>query len=172
MWSHTQPLKTTQNHKFEGAFAKVPLSSTQDKYKFSKTRKLIFHVADPTYSTTGTWQWQPPVQLMQLLGPLVTTRQAGGYLDLEGENRICMVLEWTLGLKRLAATPGSILVSLLQCQSTSQGNMGDSEPPDILCESCACIIHTNLQSCMSIFSETLHDHHRASEIPSYQLLGA
>ena len=35
--------------------------------------------------------------------------------------------------------------------------MGDSEPPDILCESCACIIHTNLQSCMSIFSETLHD---------------
>ena len=38
--------------------------------------------------------------------------------------------------------------SLLQCQSTSQGNMGDSEPPGILCESCACIIHTNLQSCM------------------------
>ena len=35
---------------------------------------------------------------MQLLGPLVTTRQAGGYLDLEGGNRICMVLEWTLGL--------------------------------------------------------------------------
>ena len=30
---------------------------------------------------------------MQLLGPLVTTRQAGGYLDLEGGNRICMVLE-------------------------------------------------------------------------------
>ena len=44
---------------------------------------------------------------------------------------------------------------LLQHQSTSQGNMGDSEPPDILCESCACII-TNLQSSMSIFSETLH----------------
>ena len=49
--------------------------------------------------------------------------------------------------------------SLLQRQSTSQGNMGDSEPPDILCESCACIIHTNLQSCMFIISETLHDHH-------------
>ena len=29
--------------------------------------------------------------------------------------------------------------------------MGDSEPPGILCESCACIIHTNLQSCMSIY---------------------
>ena len=42
------------------------------------------------------------LQLMQLLGPLVTTRQAGGYLDLESGNRICMVLEWTLGLKRLA----------------------------------------------------------------------
>ena len=37
------------------------------------------------------------------------------------------------------------------------------EPPDILCESCACIIHTNLQSCMSIFSETLHDHHISEE---------
>ena len=36
--------------------------------------------------------------------------------------------------------------SLLQRQSTSQGNMGDSEPPDILYETCACIIHTiNLQ---------------------------
>ena len=33
---------------------------------------------------------------------LVTTRRAGGYLDLEGGNRICMVYEWTLGLKRLA----------------------------------------------------------------------
>ena len=35
--------------------------------------------------------------------------------------------------------------------------MGDSEPPGILCESCSCIIHTNLQSCMSIISETLHN---------------
>ena len=54
-----------------------------------------------------------------------------------------MVLEWTLGLKTTHA---------------HAGNMGDSEPPDILCESCACIIHTNLQSCMFIISETLHDH--------------
>ena len=102
---------------------------------------------------------------MQLLGPLATTRQAGGYLDLEGGNGICMVLEWTLGLKRLAYS--RIDLSLC-CSISLQGNMGDSEhlkgttqpePPDILCESCACIIHTNLQSCMSIFSETLHDHH-------------
>ena len=66
-----------------------------------------------------------------------------------------MVLEWTLGRKRLAYS----MIDLSLCcmrQSTSQGNMGDSEPPDILCESCACIIHTNLQSCMSIFSETLY----------------
>ena len=97
---------------------------------------------------------------MQLLGPFVTTRQAGGYLDLEGGNRICMVLEWTLGLKRLAYSRIDLSLSVLQRQSTSQGNMGDSEPPDILCEFCACmIIHTNLQSCMSIFSETIHDHH-------------
>ena len=43
-------------------------------------------------------------------------------------HRVCMVLEWTLGLKGLA--------------STSQGNMGNSEPPDILYETRACIIHT------------------------------
>ena len=43
-----------------------------------------------------------------------------------------MVLEWSLLQDRS---------SLLRRQSTSQGNMGDSEPPDILCESCACIIH-------------------------------
>ena len=30
-----------------------------------------------------------------------TIGKAGGYLDVEGGNRICMVLEWTLGLKRL-----------------------------------------------------------------------
>ena len=72
-----------------------------------------------------------------------------------------MVLEWTLGLP----TPGSIF------SAAASGNMGDSEPPGILCESCACIIHTDLQSCMSIISETLHDQsfsHRASQIPSYQ----
>ena len=44
--------------------------------------------------------------------------------------------------------------SLLQRQSTSQGNMGDSEPPDILCESCGCIIHTNLKSCMSVIKHS------------------
>ena len=58
-----------------------------------------------------------------------------------------VVLEWTLGLP----TPGSIF------SAAASGNMGDSGPPGILCESCACIIHTNLQSCMSIISETLHD---------------
>ena len=67
-----------------------------------------------------------------------------------------MVLEWTLGLKRLAYS--RIDLSLC-CSFSTVYNMGDSEPPDILCESCACIIHTNLQCCMSIFSETLHDHH-------------
>ena len=34
---------------------------------------------------------------LQLLRPLDTTRQVGGYLHLEGGNRICMVLEWTIG---------------------------------------------------------------------------
>ena len=44
------------------------------------------------------------------------------------DNRICMVLEWT-------PEEASLLQdrpSLPQCQSTSQRNMGDSEPPDIL----------------------------------------
>ena len=80
-----------------------------------------------------------------------------------------MVLEWTLGL--CYSGPGS----MLQRQSTSQGNMGDSEPPDFLCESCAYIIHTNLQSCMFIISDPrssmITSEERASEIPSYQLLG-
>ena len=56
-----------------------------------------------------------------------------------------MVLEWALGLPKDRS-------SLLQCQFTSQGNMGDSEPPGILCESCSCIIHT-------IKSTELHVHY-------------
>ena len=73
-----------------------------------------------------------------------------------------MVLEWTLGLKRLAYSRMDL--SLCSISLHIKGTcMGDSEPPDILCESCAYIIHTNLQSCMSIFSDTLHDHHISEE---------
>ena len=54
-----------------------------------------------------------------------------------------MVLEWTLGLKGLAysMTPGStFFAAATVCISRV------SEPPDILYETCACIIHTiNLQ---------------------------
>ena len=61
-----------------------------------------------------------------------------------------MVLEWTPEEASLLQDQPS----LLQCQSTSHGNMGDSEPPDISYETCACIIHTiNLQ----LHVETLHD---------------
>ena len=66
---------------------------------------------------------------------------------------------WKQDLHGARMDPRPEEASLLQRQSTSQGNMGDSEPLDILCESCACIIHTNLQSCMSIISETLYNHH-------------
>ena len=51
-----------------------------------------------------------------------------------------MVLEWT-------PEEASLLQdrpSLLQRQSASQRNMGDSEPPDILYETCACIINLQL----------------------------
>ena len=83
-------------------------------------------MVEHAYSTTG-------LQLMQflVLGPLVTTRQAGGYLDLEGGNRICMVLEWTLGLKRLAYSRIDLSLCCSVGLHLKQGNMGDSEPPDI-----------------------------------------
>ena len=64
----------------------------------------------------------------------------------------------------------SLLQDLLQRQSTSQGNMGDSEPPDILYVTCACIIHTTIV----IMIETLHDQSFAliaSETPNHQFLG-
>ena len=41
-----------------------------------------------------------------------------------------MVLEWTPEEARSTFS------------ATSQGNMGDSEQPDILYETCACVIHT------------------------------
>ena len=70
-----------------------------------------------------------------------------------------MVLEWTIGLKRLAYSR----IDLSLCCSVSlhfkETWETQNHHADILCESCACIIHTNLQSCMSIFSEILHDHH-------------
>ena len=52
-----------------------------------------------------------------------------------------MVFEWT-------PEEASLLQdrpSLLQRQSTSQGNMGDSEPPDILYETCVLVSFTLLQ---------------------------
>ena len=56
------------------------------------------------------------------------------------------MLEWTPEEASLLQDPGSTFSgSLLQRQSTSQGNMGDSEPPEILYETCACIITINLQ---------------------------
>ena len=62
---------------------------------------------------------------------------------------LCQALKekWLAALlKRLAYFRMIDRPSLLQRQSTSQGNMGDSEPQDISYETCACIIHTiNLQ---------------------------
>ena len=61
-----------------------------------------------------------------------------------------MVLEWTLGLP----TPGSIFSAAVSVYiSREHGRLRTTRH----CESCACIIHTNLQSCMSIIRETLHD---------------
>ena len=91
------------------------------------------------------------------------------------DNRICMVLEWTPEEASLLQNRPS----LLQHQSTYQGNMGDSEPPDILYETCACIIHTiNLQLHVHYYRNTplsislsLLQLKIVSETPNHQLLG-
>ena len=61
------------------------------------------------------------------------------YLDLGRcmDNRICMVLEWT---------PEEARINLLCISREHHGRlrMGDSEPPDILYETCACVIHLQL----------------------------
>ena len=65
-----------------------------------------------------------------------------------------MVLEWTLGLKGLAysMTPGSTFFAAASVYISRE-----HEPPDILYETCACIIHTiNLQLHVHNI-ETLHD---------------
>ena len=86
--------------------------------------------------TVPKWLNTPTLLLsMQLLGPLVTTigRQEGIWIwkvkqDLHGARVDPRPEEASLLQDRSYK-------SLLQHQSTSQGNMGDSEPPDILCES-------------------------------------
>ena len=51
------------------------------------------------------------------------------------------MLEWNPEEASLLQDRVTFSGSLLQRQSTSQGNMGDSEPPEILYGTCACIIH-------------------------------
>ena len=58
-----------------------------------------------------------------------------------------MVLEWS----RIDLLCCSVSLHFKGTWETQNHHWG------ILCESCACIIHTNVQSCMSIISETLHD---------------
>ena len=63
------------------------------------------------------------------------------------DNRICIVLEWTPEEASLLQDRPSLAVCCSVMQSTSQGNMGDSEPPEILYETCMCMYHSllNLQ---------------------------
>ena len=64
------------------------------------------------------------------------------YLDLGRcmDNRICMVLEWTPEEARID------MINLLCISREHHGilRMGDLEPPDILYETCACVIHLQL----------------------------
>ena len=59
------------------------------------------------------------------------------------DNRICMVLEWTPEEARIDLLCCSVSLHL---KGTLHGRlrMGDSEPPDILYETCACVIHLQL----------------------------
>ena len=96
-------------------------------------------------------QTTPPTLMVRSIGPLVTARQAASqcmYLDL-GRWITGSALCLSGPLKRLAYSR----IDLLCC--SSQGN----RTPDILYETCACIIHTiNLQLHVQfIIIETLHD---------------
>ena len=75
-----------------------------------------------------------------------------------------MVLEWTLGLKRLAYSRIDLV-----CQST---HMGDSEPPDInFCVSLVLVSFTLIYraACSLLVKHSMII--TSEEIPSYQLLG-
>ena len=85
---------------------------------------------------------------------------------------------WKQDLHGARMDPRPEEASLLQRQSTSQGNMGDSEPPDILCESCVSLVLVSFTliyraacSLLVKHSTIITSEERASEIPSYQLLG-
>ena len=67
------------------------------------------------------------------------------------DNRICMVLEWTLGLP----TPGSIFSAAVTSVSLHLKGTWETQNHQAFCVSL--VPHYNLQSCMFIFSETLHD---------------
>ena len=72
------------------------------------------------------------------------------------DNRICMVLEWTLGLKRLSSLLQN-QSSLLQRQSTSQGNM-ETQNHQTFCVSLVLVSFTLIYRAACPFvSETLHD---------------
>ena len=78
---------------------------------------------------------------------------------------------WTLGLP----TPGLIFSAAALISLHLKGTW-ETQNHQTFCVSRACIIHTNLQSCMSIISDTprsifLSHLKRASQIPSYQILG-
>ena len=90
-----------------------------------------------------------------------------------------MVLELTLGLKRLAYSR----IDLSLCCSVSLHLKGtwETQNHQTFCVSLVLVSFTLIYraACPLFNSETLHDHHtprsshlkRASEIPSYQLLG-
>ena len=70
-------------------------------------------------------------------------------------------------LKRLASTFSG---SLLQRQSTSQGNMRDSEPPEILYDSMRLVL-VSFTTIAFIIIETLHDHLKSLRYSKPPVLG-
>ena len=87
-----------------------------------------------------------------------------------------MVLEWTLGLKRLAYSRIDLSLCCSVSLPASQGNMRDSEPPhQTFCASLVLVSFTLIYraacSLLVKHSTIITSEERASEIPSYQLLG-
>ena len=91
------------------------------------------------------------------------------YLDLGmWINRVCMVLEWALGLEGIAY----YMIDLLCC-SVSLHLKGTWETQNHQTFCMRLVLVSLMYSCMSIIIETLHDQLHlkiASETPNHQLL--
>ena len=122
----------------------------------------------PTISDTVPKYLNTPT-LLALAGLWILLGRQEGNLDLGGGNRICMVLEWTLGLKRLAYSR----IDLSLCCTVSLHLKTQNH--QTFCVSLVLVSFTLIYgaacSLLVKHSTIITSEERASEIPSCQLLG-